>query len=94
MLPIQTLLHPTDFSDRSQNALVLASSLARDYGAHLILLHVLPRPIIGFGEGVIPPDISDLRAEARNDLRLAGDPEAVDPYRRWHAGSFRLRDES
>jgi nucleotide-binding universal stress UspA family protein len=68
MLPIQTILHPTDFSDRSRNALALASSLARDYGAQLILLHVLPRPIVGFGEGVIPPDLADLRAEAREDL--------------------------
>jgi universal stress protein A len=79
MLPIQTILHPTDFSDRSQNALVLASSLARDYGAHLILLHVLPRPIIGFGEGVIPPDLADLRAEARTDLArlILPDPDVV-----------------
>jgi nucleotide-binding universal stress UspA family protein len=68
MLPIGTILHPTDFSDRSRNALVLASSLARDYGAHLILLHVLPQPIIGYGEGVIPPDIGELRAEARDEL--------------------------
>jgi nucleotide-binding universal stress UspA family protein len=45
MLPIQTILHPTDFSDRSQRAFELASALARDYGAKLLVLHVAPFPM-------------------------------------------------
>ena len=32
MLPLQTLLHPTDFSEPSRFAFELACSLARDYG--------------------------------------------------------------
>ena len=72
MLPIHTILHPTDFSDRSGHALQLASALARDYQARLVLLHVLPRPVIGYGEGVIPPEPEFLREEAKEQLdRLA-----------------------
>ncbi|HJZ59942.1 MAG TPA: universal stress protein [Gemmataceae bacterium] len=68
MLPIHTILHPTDFSDRSHYALHLAGALARDYGAGLMLLHVIPQSIIGYGEGVIPPDPDVLLEEARADL--------------------------
>ncbi len=38
MSPIQTILHPTDFSERSGHAFQLACSLARDQGARLIVL--------------------------------------------------------
>jgi nucleotide-binding universal stress UspA family protein len=55
MLPIRIVLHPTDFSERSAYAFRLACSLARDYGARLIAVHVAPPPIINYGEGVIPP---------------------------------------
>jgi len=42
MLTIKTILHPTDFSQSSDNAFVAACSLARDNQARLILLHVIP----------------------------------------------------
>jgi nucleotide-binding universal stress UspA family protein len=41
MLPIRTILHPTDFSEPSEHACRLAASLARDQGARLVLLHVV-----------------------------------------------------
>lgn len=44
MLSIQTILHPTDLSPRSEYALQLACSLARDHGARLIVLHVVQPP--------------------------------------------------
>lgn len=51
MLPMQAILHPTDFSDRSQCAFELACRLARDSGARLIVLHVIqPPPFITHGE--------------------------------------------
>ena len=58
MLAIQTILHPTDFSDYSNNAYRLACALARDYGAKLILLHVAQPPMAFAGEGVLiqPPE--------------------------------------
>jgi nucleotide-binding universal stress UspA family protein len=45
MFEIRTILHPTDFSDRSEGAFHLACSLARHHGARLIVLHVIPPPI-------------------------------------------------
>lgn len=68
MLPIQTILHPSDFSDRSNYALQMATALARDYQARLIIMHVIPQPIIAYGEGVIPPDPELLRREAQEQF--------------------------
>jgi len=50
MFPIHTILHPTDFSDQADAALRMAVSLARDYGARLVLLHVMPPPTVIGGE--------------------------------------------
>jgi nucleotide-binding universal stress UspA family protein len=44
MLPIHTILFPTDFSENANQAFPLACSLARDYGARLVALYVLPPP--------------------------------------------------
>ena len=38
MLALQTILHPTDFSEHSNNAFHLACALARDYNARLVVL--------------------------------------------------------
>ena len=45
MLPIRTILHPTDFSPEADRAFPFACSLARDYAATLVVLHVFPLPI-------------------------------------------------
>jgi len=58
MRPIKTILHPTDFSGNSANALELACSLARDHRARLILIHVVPHPPAVFGH-------DDLKARPR-----------------------------
>lgn len=42
MLPIRTILHPTDLSPESRPAFHYACALARDYGARLVLLSVYP----------------------------------------------------
>jgi nucleotide-binding universal stress UspA family protein len=39
---IQSILFPTDLSDSSESALGVAFSLARDYHARLLVLHVAP----------------------------------------------------
>lgn len=41
MLTIESILHPTDFSQPSDYAFRLAHSLARDHGSRLIVLHVV-----------------------------------------------------
>jgi nucleotide-binding universal stress UspA family protein len=45
MLPIHTILFPTDFSESAQLAFPLACSLARDCGARICVLHVMPFPL-------------------------------------------------
>jgi len=42
MFKIKTILYATDFSECSESAFHLACSLARDHGARLIVLHVIP----------------------------------------------------
>jgi nucleotide-binding universal stress UspA family protein len=65
MLPIHTILHPTDFSERSAYALHLACALARDHGARLVLLHVFERPSMVYAEGITPADdmLNEKKAE-------------------------------
>ena len=47
MLPIHTILHPTDFSARARSAFDLACELARDYDARLVVIHVKPPRMMG-----------------------------------------------
>ncbi len=42
MIPLHTILHPTDFSERSTAAFQFACALAKDYSAQLIVLHAVP----------------------------------------------------
>lgn len=56
MLPLATILHPTDFSEQSEFAFRLACALARDYNARLILLHVLPPPMVIYAGGPVPAE--------------------------------------
>src|SRR5438132_12421247 len=44
MLALHTLLFPTDLSSRAAHVFPLACSLARDHGARVIVLHVVPPP--------------------------------------------------
>jgi nucleotide-binding universal stress UspA family protein len=63
---IRTILHPTDFSRYSENAWRVACSLARDYGANLLVLHVREVPVAVYGEfGTVPPDTYDAEALRR-----------------------------
>ena len=57
MLPIKTILHPTDFSDASEHARQMAYELARDYGARLIVMHAVEPPVYygEFGVGFTAP---------------------------------------
>jgi nucleotide-binding universal stress UspA family protein len=80
MLPIRTILHPTDFSDRSDYAFRLACSLSRDYDARLVILHVASPPVTVVGDamwvGPIEPNFTELKDKL---LRLKGpDPKRVE----------------
>jgi nucleotide-binding universal stress UspA family protein len=87
MLPIGTILHPTDFSERSAHAFQLACALARDYGARLVVLHVAMPPTIAYGEGILPPDSHLLSQEAKEQLDRLEVPQAnVRAERRFEEG--------
>ena len=70
MLPIRTVLHPTDFSRHSEIAFRLACSLARDYGAELHVLHVEPLPVTALGGAMALPPGSG--APAARQITLEG----------------------
>jgi universal stress protein A len=55
MLPIRSILHPTDFSEQAQAAFELACALARDYEAELTVLHVYSMPPVFAPDGIAIP---------------------------------------
>src|SRR6266404_9351242 len=68
MLPFHNILHPTDFSPHSEAAFRMASALARDHGANLVILHVVHEPAALYAEGIIPNPIEDYSDELREQL--------------------------
>ena len=79
MLPIRTILHPTDFSEYSGYAFRLACALARDYGARLVVLHVAAPPVVVYGEGVLPPAPEDYQERLRGQLQQVVSPDPKVP---------------
>ena len=77
MFPISNILHPTDFSSYSEHAFELACALARDYGARLVVFHVVAPPTVVFTEGAVPPDPDFVMEDAEKQLEQlrAPDPE-------------------
>jgi nucleotide-binding universal stress UspA family protein len=74
MLTIRTILHATDFSERSERAFHLACSLARDHGARLVILHVYPPPV-AHGEVVARRQPNGYEEELWNTLRQLQAPD-------------------
>ena len=54
----------------------MACALARDYGARLVVLHVVTAPTVIYSEGVLPPNAEELRAEAQEQLDGLSVPHA------------------
>lgn len=75
MIPIKTILHPTDFSKPSEHALRFACALARDYRARLVLLHVVEPPVYygELGMMVPPPDEFHARLKERLEHLVSAD---------------------
>lgn len=85
MRPINTILHPTDFSEGSQDAFRLAGSLARDQGARLIVLYVTTVPDLayqGFGAPGSPLLVDDYLAQVRQNLEQLDPLDAHIPFER------------
>jgi nucleotide-binding universal stress UspA family protein len=58
-MQLRTILHPTDFSDRSDYAFRLACSLAADHGASVVVLHVAAPPSHPFAPPAAHGDLPD-----------------------------------
>lgn len=69
MLSLRTIMHPTDFSAHSEYAFRLACSLARDYGARLIVLYVLERPLLSYSGVMTAPPPPPPSAEQRQSVQ-------------------------
>ncbi|HMF12052.1 MAG TPA: universal stress protein [Gemmataceae bacterium] len=73
MLLIRTIVHPTDLPEQSSNAFELASALARDYDARLVLLHIAaPTEVVG--EAVVVTAPADNQEELRDKVLGATEP--------------------
>lgn len=77
------ILVPTDFSEASRAALRYAESLARDWQARLVILHVhLPEPLYGAAEmysGIYPTEESVFREML--DRFVPQDPSLLSEHR-------------
>ena len=69
MLPIRTILHPTDFSDSAQGAFEMACALARDYSAELVFLHVVPPTRVFAPDGIAVPFPAEESTEHASEAR-------------------------
>ena len=78
-------LHPTDFSAPSRQAFELACGLAGQYGAKLILVHVLtppPTAPLPYGEVNLVAEEDAIEEEARKVLAAhTQGSRDVDPYK-------------
>jgi len=84
MTEIETILHPTDFSEQSASAFDLACSLARDHSARLMVLHVFSSPLATFGGmEAVPPGQDEMNTEAaKRQLEAVQCPDASVPLER------------
>jgi len=79
---VRTILHPTDFSERSAFALRFAGALAKEEGSRLVLLHVLAPAVIYDEMGpVIVPFRQGEEQAARTKLEGIAMPGVQVEYR-------------
>ena len=63
MLRLQKILVPTDFSDSARHAFDYGHAFARDYGAELILLHVVEAVPVGYASDLFPVPAAEMYQE-------------------------------
>jgi nucleotide-binding universal stress UspA family protein len=85
MLGIRTILHPTDFSPLARRAFEVACSLAQDYKARLVLLHV-HEPPVPMGE-LVPTETPDVRDYLLRELNSLETPADVTVDRQLEIGA-------
>lgn len=72
MIRLQRILVPTDFSDSARHALTYGISFAGEYGAELLLLHVVETVPMGYASELFPVPMAEVfqqvSAYAREEL--------------------------
>lgn len=72
MTVIRRILVPTDFSDSARQALDWASTLAREFKAEILLLHVVENLTVGYASDLFPVPMAEVYEEisgyARSEL--------------------------
>lgn len=72
MTIIRRILVPTDFSDSARQALDWASTLAREFKAEILLLHVVENLTVGYASDLFPVPMAEVYEEisgyARSEL--------------------------
>jgi len=70
MLPITSILVPTDFSTHSEKALVYAKEWAKQWSATIHLIHIIEPVIFPVDWGYTPVDLSDVEKEYSSAAEL------------------------
>jgi nucleotide-binding universal stress UspA family protein len=72
MIRLQRILVPTDFSDSARKALSYGVSFAKEYGAEVLLLHVVETLAVGYASDLFPVPMAEVFEEisgyARKEL--------------------------
>jgi len=72
VIKIERVLVPTDFSDSARHALTYGVSFAREFGAELLLVHVVENLTVGYASDLFPVPMAEVSEEisgyARSEL--------------------------
>ncbi len=63
MIKLKKVLVPTDFSDSARQALKYGMSFAKEYGAELVLLHVVENLTVGYASDLFPVPMAEVFQE-------------------------------
>jgi nucleotide-binding universal stress UspA family protein len=76
VIKLKRVLVPTDFSDSARHAFTYGLSFAKEYGAELVLLHVVENVTVGYASDLFPVPMAEVFQEisgyARGELAKLG----------------------
>jgi nucleotide-binding universal stress UspA family protein len=76
VIKLKRVLVPTDFSDSARHAFTYGLSFAKEYGAELVLLHVVENVTVGYASDLFPVPMAEVFQEisgyARAELSKLG----------------------
>ena len=76
MIKLKKVLVPTDFSDSARQALRYGMSFAKEYGAELVLMHVVENLTVGYASDLFPVPMAEVFQEisgyAKGELAKLG----------------------